>query len=97
MEMRIQFKPYMMSVVTDSIHARKPKPSTKYPPMNAPIMLPVSPLNPNQLGKTPSKMIGRYRRVNFGTAIKPDKKKNKAYNAADITIIETSLAPNFIF
>jgi len=41
-------------------------------------------------------MIGRYRMVKFGTAIKPDKKKNTAYKAADIASIEASWAlPSF--
>jgi hypothetical protein len=34
--------------------------------------------------------------VNLGTAIKVDRKKNRAYRAADITITAVSLAPNRI-
>ena len=76
---RIQFKPNMMSAVTDSAHAKcNGKPSTKTPPMYAPIRLPNSPLHPNQIGKTPSRMMGRYRRVKFGIVIEYDRKKNMA-------------------
>lgn len=67
---RIQFKPNMISAVTDSAHAKcNGEASTKTPPMYAPIRQPASPLHPNQIGKTPRRMIGRYRRVKFGIAI----------------------------
>jgi hypothetical protein len=55
-------------------------------------MLPNKPGNPNQTGKTPNKIIGRYRIVKLGTAIKYDKKKNTAYTAPDTAITETILA-----
>jgi hypothetical protein len=50
----------------------------KAPPMKAPIMLPISPLQPNHKGKIPRRITGRYSIVKFGTAIKPDRKKNMA-------------------
>lgn len=70
---RIQFNAYITNTVVASIQANAPNPSTKNPPITAPIMLPTSPLHPNQMGKIPSKIIGRYRKVKLGTATSPDR------------------------
>jgi hypothetical protein len=56
-------------------------------------MLPNKPGKPNHTGKTPNKIMGKYRIVKLGTAIKYDKKKNTAYKAPETATTETLLAP----
>jgi len=76
---RSQFKPKMISAHTDSATAKcRGKPSTKTPPMYAPIRQPASPLHPNQIGNTPNRMIGRYRSVKLGIVTEYDRVKNTA-------------------
>jgi hypothetical protein len=55
-------------------------------------MLPNNPGKPNHTGKTPSKIIGRYRIVKLGTATRYDKKKKTAYKAPETATTETLLA-----